>query len=190
MGIFFIDTIMQRYSKGAVKERAGFTLIELMFVIAIIGIMISIAVPNIIKWLPNYRLKAAANDLYSNMQKAKMEALKQNTDVIIIFTPATYTPAGRVGSYSVFVDNSPSSGSAGPGTEDTIITQVTMPKNVSLYSDSFANNTAGFNSRGLPWNNTWGSVQMRNNESRYYQITLSSAGSFKMKTSNDGVNWF
>ncbi len=184
---------MKRYfKKDAVKEQAGFTLIELMMAVSIIAIMIAIAVPNIISWLPNYRLKSAVNDLYSNMQKAKMAALKHNTDVIIIFTPAAYAPAGKVGSYQIFVDNIPSSGAAGPGAEDTVISQVTMPKNVSLYYANFTggSNTAGFNSRGLPWNNKWGSVRMQNNNSRYYQITLSSAGSLKIKTNNDGVTGF
>ena len=190
MGTFSIDTIMQGYSKGAVKERAGFTLIELMFVIAIIGIMIGIAVPNIMQWLPNYRLKAAVNDLYSNMQKAKMEALKQNTDVIIIFSPVASAPAGRVGSYQIFIDNSPNNGIYDGG--ETIISQETMPANVSLYYAQFSGgtNAAGFNSRGLPWKSRIGSVRMQNSNTRYYQISLSMTGSFTVKTSNDGTTWF
>ena len=67
------------------KNFKGFTLIEVIIVVAVIGIMTAIAVPNIISWLPNYRLKGAARDLYSNMQKARMVAVKSNWDTAIIF---------------------------------------------------------------------------------------------------------
>jgi len=63
----------------------GFTLIELMIVLALIGILCIIAVPKINDWLPRYRLKSAASDLQSNMQKARMLAIKENNSVQIRF---------------------------------------------------------------------------------------------------------
>jgi type IV fimbrial biogenesis protein FimT len=66
-------------------KHSGFTLIELMIVIALVGILVSIAVSSYIKLIPGYRLKTAARDLYSNMQKAKMEAIKTNSILEIRF---------------------------------------------------------------------------------------------------------
>lgn len=68
-------------------RNTGFTLIEFMVVAAIIAIIAGIGIPAFSHWLPNYRLKSAATDIFSNMQLAKMEAVKSNADFSIIFTP-------------------------------------------------------------------------------------------------------
>ena len=176
------------YCKTRCHRQAGFTMVELMIAIVVIAILSAIAVPNIINWLPNYRAKAAARDIISNFQKAKMEAVKENSDVIIQFTPGAYSPAGQVGSYRIFVDD------ADPGNKgvfdvgEPILAQVTMPKNVSLYSANFsATTTTGYNSRALPLN--LGNVRIRNNKSRYYEASLSTAGHVRLQMSSDGINW-
>ena len=121
-----------------------------------------------------------------------MEAVKGNVDVIIQFTPGTYTDAGQVGSYDIFVDDgSGAGGIAGDGIQngtERVLAQVTMPKNVSLYNTSFAGHTAGYNSRALP-RGAMGSVEIRNNKSRYYKASLSVAGNVRLETSNDGIIW-
>ena len=186
-------TMHDQYCKTRCHRQAGFTIVELMIVIVVIAILSAIAVPNIISWLPNYRLKSAARDVISNFQKAKMEAVKRNTDVVIQFTPVAYAASGRVGSYQVFVDDGSGGGTEGDGIQngsERVLAQATMPKNVSLYSASFsATTTTGYNSRGLPWNNRRGSVEIRNNKSRYYMASLSFAGHVKLRMSSDGATW-
>ena len=175
------------------ENSKGFTIIELMIAIGIIAIIAAVAVPNIIGWLPNYRLKSAARDLYSNFQKAKMEAAKRNESVVINFNPGTFQPGGQIGSYQIFVDNGAGGGTANNGTRDGIepilVQTTTMPRNVSLYLANFSGNTTGYTSRGLPWNNRWGRVEIRNNNSRFYMTTLSSAGHVRLQMSSDGANW-
>jgi type IV fimbrial biogenesis protein FimT len=56
----------------------GFTLIELLVAIAIMGALASIAIPSFSAWMPDYRLKQAARELYSNLQRAKMGAVRAN----------------------------------------------------------------------------------------------------------------
>ncbi len=164
------------------KNSKGFTLIEVLIVIAMIGILSAIAIPNYINWLPNYRLKGAARDLYSNMQKVKLEAVKRNTDVGIAFTTVVFPALG--GSYQAFVDDGAGGGIASnaiqDGTETTLF-QVAMPASCSLASASFSGNPrTGYNSRGLPLGNRIGTAILRNNQSAQYTMTLSNAGYAKI----------
>ena len=159
-----------------------------MIAISIIAILTAIAVPNIISWLPNYRLKSAARDLVSNMQKARMEAVKRNVTVVLDFVPANDM-------YEMFVDDGAgTSGNANNFTRDsgeTLLGTFVMPNDVTLSSASFSGGTqeAGFNSRGLPANSRIGNVILLNNNSRYYKTTLSFAGNIKLRMSSDGATW-
>lgn len=56
----------------------GFTLIELMIVLAIIGVILTIALPSFSEISMSTRLKAYANELVSSVYLARSEAIKRN----------------------------------------------------------------------------------------------------------------
>ncbi|MBU1183389.1 MAG: prepilin-type N-terminal cleavage/methylation domain-containing protein [Proteobacteria bacterium] len=60
------------------QNKKGFSLFELMIVIGIIAILSAITVPNLIGWYHNQGLRSAVVELQSNLQLAKMFAVKQN----------------------------------------------------------------------------------------------------------------
>jgi prepilin-type N-terminal cleavage/methylation domain-containing protein len=67
------------------RKDSGFTLIELMVVIAIIAILSAIAIPSYFQWLPRHRVGSAARTVMSTLEFARINAIKTNADVTVIF---------------------------------------------------------------------------------------------------------
>jgi prepilin-type N-terminal cleavage/methylation domain-containing protein len=101
------------------KNDRGFTLIELAIVIAIIGILSSIAVPVYHAWFPKYRLKKAVMDLRANMNATKLEAIKNNGEWAIFFDTSS-------NSYHICSDDGANNIWDGPSGDDTVETSINL----------------------------------------------------------------
>jgi prepilin-type N-terminal cleavage/methylation domain-containing protein len=67
------------------KREQGFTLLELMVTIIILCVLLGLAIPGFSRWIPNYRLRGATRDIYSNLQMAKMTAVRERVRCGILF---------------------------------------------------------------------------------------------------------
>ena len=100
------------------KSGAGFTLIELLVVIAMIGILATISTPGMIDWKRNANLKADMRRLYGFFQKARLEAVKRNTNCFFV-SPLVVN--GTTFDYVSYIDSVPGIGVYDDG-EETIYT--------------------------------------------------------------------
>ena len=77
------------------KKRLGFTIIELMITIAVIGIGLAIGVPAMNQFVLDNRLVSQINTLNSSLALARSEAVKQNeTTVVCVSSDSATCTAG------------------------------------------------------------------------------------------------
>ena len=129
---------------GKMKNRSGFTILELLIAISIIGTLSAIAIPNMIAWRNNAQFNGAVNTLAGDLAVAKQSAIRNNAAVVITFTNAGYT---------IFIDTGDGAGGIPNSTQDAdepaLRTRI-LPAGVAidLGASTFAGNFTQFNGTG------------------------------------------
>jgi prepilin-type N-terminal cleavage/methylation domain-containing protein len=109
---------------GRFGDRKGWTLIELMIAIGIIGILSAVTIPGYLSGMPLRRLKADTMDIASRLTYAKMNAVNRNTDVGVYFYP-------NEEAYCVFVDSDDNGAFDDPG-DQILINNVELRAGVTF----------------------------------------------------------
>ncbi len=117
----------------------GFSIIELVIALVIIGIIVAIAYPNIKDWLSNERVRSAAIQLAGHIKEARTDSIKLHREHCLCFDIVN-------DNYTVMDDNNNDGCSC---TTDTVIYNVSIRndfKGVDLTNGS----KITFDARGFP----------------------------------------
>ena len=71
-------------------RNAGFTTLELMIAVAILGILTAIALPAMAEMVANQRLRSTSSELFTSLVRARSQAIKNATDVALIPVNASW----------------------------------------------------------------------------------------------------
>jgi prepilin-type N-terminal cleavage/methylation domain-containing protein len=75
----------------------GFSLVELILVVAIIGIMAAVGLPSILGYVKVYKIRGASQEVAGEIQTARMKAINRNVNFGVVFVtlpadPLAYPP--------------------------------------------------------------------------------------------------
>jgi prepilin-type N-terminal cleavage/methylation domain-containing protein len=166
--------------KRFLRNKRGFTLVEAMIVIAIIGILAGIGVPSMAEKMQEYRFSAAVRDLQSAVQSARMSAIKRNEKVCMLFD----FDGERC---TTFVDDGEHDMSLDDG--EMVIKTVAMPAGVDMISTFSGQSIIQFNSRGMLMSSD--RLEVKNVRNVYRGIAIGITGNSKIVRSADsGASWY
>ncbi|MBT8080588.1 MAG: GspH/FimT family pseudopilin [Gammaproteobacteria bacterium] len=133
------------------KTQHGFTIYELLITMLVVGVVLTLGIPNLMEFTQNSRLASAANDLHSSFQLARSEAARAKAPVTICASanPMDANPACG-GSFDqgwiIFQDLD---GSLTVDGADTVIRRHPAPGNNITITTNGAANYFGFAATGL-----------------------------------------
>ncbi len=147
------------------NSKKGYTLLEVMMVVVIVGILAAVAVPNMSGWQARRELNSASRDIASMLQQARSEAVRRNMVVWVEFDSGSRTYLMRTNTL-------------------ILVPAKTLPQGISFSAiNNFASNRARFTNRGFA--EAQGDVRIRvtarpDNDLWRRQISLTLGGSISI----------
>lgn len=73
--------------------QCGFTLVEVLVVVGLIGVTAAMGLPSVMSFLRSYRVRAAAQEVGNEVNAARLKAVTKNVNqgaVFVVLSPTTY----------------------------------------------------------------------------------------------------
>ena len=185
---FIMRTVLKR---GYLSRNLGFTTVELLFTVGIMATVAAISLPIFKNFSPSYNSKQAARNIVSQMQLARVHAIRNRVTTVVAFYPKSFVPADQANSFLIYEDNN-NDWIQDPS--DTIIfSRTKMPAKVNLLSAIFTSNGSGepthtssygFDSLGVAARNgavyVIGDAKLQNDNGQERTITFNASGKTKI----------
>ena len=81
-----MDVTTGKRALRAIKRRGGFTLVEAMIVVAIVGIVMAAATPNVSRYFEHGRGRAAAKSIADALNMARGQAIRTGNNQVVFFS--------------------------------------------------------------------------------------------------------
>lgn len=177
------------------RRASGFSLIELLIGLAVLGILVMVGLPNLTTWIQNTQIRTAAEGIQAGLQFARAEALRRNSSVgfYLVNSLAASCALSTSGTNYVVSTSSPAGScntapsDAGPilqtraGTEGSANAVVTATGGSSFTFNGLGRGVGAGNFTQINITNpTGGTCQASGGTMRCLRITVSTGGQIKM----------
>jgi type IV fimbrial biogenesis protein FimT len=139
-------------SRMNTKTQDGFTIYELLITMLIVGVVLTLGIPNFMEFTQNSRIASAANDMHSSFQLSRSEAARAKAPVTICASPNSMDAAPACGGsfedgWFIFLDLD--GDLAFGGGAETVIRRHPAPGNNITMTINGGANYFGFAATGL-----------------------------------------
>ena len=190
-------TVLKR---GHLCRNRGFTTVELIVTVGVVVALAAVSIPLFRNLSPSYNAKHAARNIVSQMQLARVNAIRNRVTTVVVFYPKSFVPAEQANSFLIFeddnrngtIDATDNNWIQDPG-ETVIFSRTSMPAKVSLLSATFTSNgsgeptqttSCGFDSHGTAARNgavyVTGDLVLESENSQTRTITFNASGKTKI----------
>lgn len=142
------------------RNTKGFTLTELMIVIAIFGLIAVLSIPNYQRFMHGWRLNGETQQLASALRTARSSAVMKNIDVVFTFDE-------DAGTYSWFEDNN-GNGSLDNGEYESA--EYDIGDTIEIAGHTLSSTTLTFGNKGTTRES--GSITLRNVLNHVRQVRI------------------
>ena len=174
------------------KDR-GFTTVELLVTLGLMAAVAAISIPLMNSLSPSYNSKYVARNIVSQMQLARVHAVKNRVTTVVAFYPKDFLPSDQANSYLIYEDDNDNwIRDAG---ENLLVSRTYMPAKVNLQSATFTANgsgdstettSCGFDSQGIAARTgavyVTGDIVLKNDNNPMRTISFNASGKTKIST--------